>query len=125
MSGPTSVFVSRDPERDWARIGPCFLHEMTEYRRWAVESGTLTNYHHDAFDLASLRATDTYFVLTPDECLALFNREREAGRYIMFNPLCGGIPPDWAWQSLELMASEVLPKFKHQPPPRALRPIVD
>ena len=120
MSGPTSIHVSHDPERDWARVGPHFLHETINYRRWARESGTLTNYPNDVMNLDELKATGAYHVVTPDECVSLLNRERAAGRYIMFNPLCGGIHPDIAWESLELMASDVLPRFRHQLSPRSV-----
>jgi alkanesulfonate monooxygenase SsuD/methylene tetrahydromethanopterin reductase-like flavin-dependent oxidoreductase (luciferase family) len=125
MDGPVSVHVSRDPERDWARLGPFMLHEMNQYNRWARESRIKTPFPHDVTEIATLRATGAYYVVTPEDCLALFNRERAAGRYIMFNPLCGGLPPDCAWESLELIAAEVLPKFRHQPPPRVLRALVE
>ena len=118
MNGPVSVHVSRDPERDWARIGPHMLHEMNTYNRWARETGIGTPFPHDVSEISTLRATGAYHIVTPDDCVKLFNAERDAGRCIMFNPLCGGLHPDIAWQSLELMAAEVLPRFKHQPPPR-------
>ena len=31
---------------------------------------------------------------------------------LTFNPLAGGLPPDLAWESLELFASEVHPRLK-------------
>jgi alkanesulfonate monooxygenase SsuD/methylene tetrahydromethanopterin reductase-like flavin-dependent oxidoreductase (luciferase family) len=112
MSGPVAIHVSRDPERDWARVGPHMLHELNAYSRWARESGTFTPFASDVQDLQTLKNTGIYCVLTPEECLTLFERDRAAGRHIMFNPLCGGLHPDIAWESLELMAKEVLPRFK-------------
>lgn len=111
MSGPSSIYVSRDPERDWARVGPHMLHEMNTYNRWAREAGTYTPFRFDVTDLETLKGTGAYHIVTPEECLALLQRERAAGRYTMFNPLVGGLHPDIAWESLELMAAEVLPKF--------------
>jgi hypothetical protein len=33
-----------------------------------------------------------------------------ANGVLMLQPLCGGLPPEQAWESLELVASDVLPK---------------
>ncbi|MET0985580.1 MAG: LLM class flavin-dependent oxidoreductase [Steroidobacteraceae bacterium] len=114
MSGPVAIHVSRDPERDWARIGRHMLHELNMYSRWARESGAYTPFGHDVTDLQTLQATGIYRIVTPEDCVALFERERDAGHHIMFNPLCGGLHPEIAWESLELMASEVLPRFNHR-----------
>jgi hypothetical protein len=40
-------------------------------------------------------------------------RGKAQGPYAAFvlYPLCGGIPPALAWESVELFASEVLPKL--------------
>jgi alkanesulfonate monooxygenase SsuD/methylene tetrahydromethanopterin reductase-like flavin-dependent oxidoreductase (luciferase family) len=116
FSGSGSIHVSRDPERDLARIGKHLLHELNAYGRWAREAGAASPFLHDVTDLATLKATGAYPVFTPDECLAHMNRERDAGRDVMFNPLCGGLPPDIAWESLELLAAEVLPKFFYETP---------
>ncbi|MET0985891.1 MAG: LLM class flavin-dependent oxidoreductase [Steroidobacteraceae bacterium] len=112
MTGPACVYVSLDPERDWARAGPHMLYEMNTYSRWARESGVLTPWQ-EVDDIEALKATGAYYVVTPDECVALFNRVRAAGKHIAFNPMCGGLHPDIAWQSLELMAQAVLPRLRH------------
>jgi len=31
---------------------------------------------------------------------------------LLLQPLCGGLPPDLAWPSLELVASKVLPALR-------------
>ena len=31
---------------------------------------------------------------------------------LTFNPLAGGLPPDISWASLELFASEVMPRLR-------------
>ena len=48
-----------------------------------------------------------YLVLTPDECIAL---ARERGG-LFLKPLMGGLDPDVAWESLELIESKVLPEL--------------
>jgi alkanesulfonate monooxygenase SsuD/methylene tetrahydromethanopterin reductase-like flavin-dependent oxidoreductase (luciferase family) len=106
------IHVSRDPIRDWPRIGKHLLHDFNAYAKWARESGAVTPYMHDVSDLDTLKKTGVYLVLTPEQCLAFMEGERAAGRCIIFNPLCGGLDPDIAWESLELLAAEVLPKFQ-------------
>jgi hypothetical protein len=54
-----------------------------------------------------VRASGVYRVVTPDECVAL---AEECGS-LVFHPLMGGIPADLGWESLELFASKVLPRF--------------
>ena len=56
-------------------------------------------------DVDSLRTSGAYVVITPDECVA---RVRETGS-LMLHPLMGGLDPDLAWESLELIASKVIP----------------
>ena len=113
MTGPASIHVSHDPERDWPRVSPGMMHEMNVYGKWARESGAKIP-SYEVKDVDSLKATGLYHVFTPDDCLALLNKQRDAGRHTMFNPLCGGLHPDIAWESLELLASEVLPRFQHK-----------
>ena len=56
-----------------------------------------------------LRAENgAYRVFTPDEAVAYV---REHG-VLQLMPLCGGIPPEVAWESLELVASKVLPVLR-------------
>jgi prephenate dehydrogenase len=41
-------------------------------------------------------------------------REMAPGQTISFHPLCGGISPDLAWQSLRLFAGEALPALREE-----------
>ena len=107
-SGET-IFVSRDPDRSWERIGPHLLHDARSYASWQLpDQGSAV--HSRATSVAELRAEGLYRVLTPDECIA---RARERGPFCDFVhfPLCGGMPPEQGWESLELYASEVLPRL--------------
>jgi hypothetical protein len=62
-----------------------------------------------AEDLAVLDlASGDYLVVSPDECVAL---ARETGSLLLHHPLMGGLDPDLAWESLELVASKVLPRL--------------
>ena len=61
-----------------------------------------------ADDAEDLRAGGAYAVLTPDECVAM---ARSTGALRM-HPLMGGLPPELAWESLELVAAKVLPRLR-------------
>ena len=63
----------------------------------------------NAVAVEDLRAEGKYRVLTPDQCVAY--AQQPAASVVHF-PLCGGISPDLAWQSLELYAAKVLPRLE-------------
>ena len=107
---PWMLFVSRDPERSWAEVGPHLLHDATTYASW--QTGDQRSYQQsDAISIEALRESMIYRIWTPEECVAY---GREAGEDASFRlyPLGGGIPPEIGWESLELFASEVLPHFE-------------
>jgi len=101
-----SAFVSRDPDEAWAKWGPHLLHDAKAYAAWMgdeIQSATRS----DAMTVAELRAAKgNYRIFTPDEALAEI---RENG-ILMMQPLCGGLPIDYAWESLETLANDVLPR---------------
>ena len=104
----TAGFVAEDPERAWAQIGPYLLHDARMYARWqgeeqARKAGQLA----ETVDELRL-AGGIYRIFTPDEAVAHI---RSAGLFIA-QPLTGGLPPDLAWPSLELLAKEVLPRVR-------------
>ncbi len=55
-----------------------------------------------------MRASGAYVVLTPDECVA---QVRDTGS-LLLHPLMGGLDPDLAWESLELVAAKVIPRLR-------------
>ena len=115
MTGPLTIHVSTDPDRDWSRIGPHFLHELNAYGKWAEETGTPTPFQ-SLRDVEALRASGLYKILTPDQCIDFIAAQHAANRYVNISPLCGGMHPDIAWESLELLGKEVLPKLAHPTP---------
>lgn len=106
LDGPKFIHVADDPDRAWARIAPHALHETNTYGTWLTDADALGPYR-TTDDADALRAGGEYLVLTPDECLA---RVQETGA-LMLHPLMGGLDPDLAWESLELVASKVLPRL--------------
>jgi hypothetical protein len=108
-SGET-IWVARDPDKAWRELGPYLLYEATTYASWQPAYQQTSTVHSSAKSAEALRAEGKYRVLTPDECVA---RAKEKGPYAAFvlYPLCGGTPPELAWESVRLYAEEVLPRL--------------
>jgi alkanesulfonate monooxygenase SsuD/methylene tetrahydromethanopterin reductase-like flavin-dependent oxidoreductase (luciferase family) len=106
-NGPLFVYVSEDPDRAWARIAPHALHEMNSYGAWLASARGIARYAPTE-DAAALRASGHYAVMTPDECVTMVR----ANGGLVLHPLMGGLPPDLAWQGLELVAAKVLPALQ-------------
>jgi alkanesulfonate monooxygenase SsuD/methylene tetrahydromethanopterin reductase-like flavin-dependent oxidoreductase (luciferase family) len=99
-----SAFVAEDPDRAWRELGPYLLHDARMYAAWL--GGVDAASKSVAPDVEALRAENgSYRIFTPDEAVAYV---REHG-VLLTQPLCGGLPPDLAWRSLELIAGKVLP----------------
>jgi len=109
-SGPGFVFVADDVARAWERIGPHVLHEVQVYDSWQTP-GQRSAVHVEAETVDDVRASGTYRVVTPDECVALAEELGPMGT-LVFHPLIGGLAPAVAWESLGLLASKVLPRIR-------------
>ena len=107
--GPGTLFVADDPDKAWAEIGPNLLHDATVYRSWQTDD-IRSHVTAEGSTIDELRAEGVYQILTPDECVALANGIG-AHDPLIFHPLCGGIAPERAWESLVLFAAEVLPRL--------------
>jgi len=105
--GPGFVHVSRDPERDWQRIGPHALYDAQTYAAWQTPDQR-SQVHVAARTIDDVRKSGVYRVVTPDECLEI---ARQYGRVIL-HPLMGGLPPELAWEGLRLFESDVLPRLR-------------
>jgi alkanesulfonate monooxygenase SsuD/methylene tetrahydromethanopterin reductase-like flavin-dependent oxidoreductase (luciferase family) len=104
-SGPLFVHVADDPDAAWAKIAPHALHETNSYGAWLAEADEGVARYAPTDDADSLRVGGAYAVLTPDECVAMARSTGALG----LHPLMGGLPPELAWESLELVADKVLP----------------
>ena len=104
---PSTCFVARDVDAAWREIGPYMLHDAQMYASWFQQMDSITK--SSALTLEALRAErGNYRIFTPDEAA---ERIRKHGM-LMLQPLCGGLPPEIAWRSLELLASDVLPQVR-------------
>jgi alkanesulfonate monooxygenase SsuD/methylene tetrahydromethanopterin reductase-like flavin-dependent oxidoreductase (luciferase family) len=101
------VHVAEDPDKAWAELGHHFLHEAQVYNRWQTPD-IHSAVHSSATTVTELRAEGTYQILTPDECV---DRCRGFGPFdaLTLHPLCGGLPIDAAWSSIQLVADQVIP----------------
>jgi alkanesulfonate monooxygenase SsuD/methylene tetrahydromethanopterin reductase-like flavin-dependent oxidoreductase (luciferase family) len=101
---PYSTFVAEDPDEAWATLGPYLLHDAQMYASWLGERDAATK--STATTVEELRAEHgNYQILTVDQAM----EEVERHGLLMTQPLAGGIPPDLAWPSLDLIAEQVLP----------------
>jgi len=103
------VALAEDPEAGWTAMAPYFLHEMNAYGTWQAQDGVATPYRRME-DTEELRESGQYRVVTPEQFVA----EQLAAPFpfAMLHPLCGGMPMDLAWSSLELFERRVLPAFR-------------
>lgn len=100
----TSMFVVENVDRGWERLGPYLLHDAQMYASWLLDSVAASKSTAPTVD--ALRAErGPYRIVTPDEATAY---AREHGT-LPLHPLCGGCPPELAWETLHLVADRVLP----------------
>ena len=86
------VHVATDPDKAWAELGHHLLHEARTYASWQTPDIS-SAVHSTATTPDQLRAEGIYQILTPAEAVT-----REA---VVLHPLCGGMPLDAAWASLQ------------------------
>jgi hypothetical protein len=109
MDDMSTVALAEDPSEGWDRLGPFFLHENNAYGAWQSETGLATGYKTVA-DVHALRESGRYRVVTPEDLVA--ELKGAPIPFAMFHPMCGGIPPKLAWESLTLFENHVLPAFR-------------
>jgi len=104
----TSTFIAEDPDRAWSELGPYLLHDAQAYAAW-MGSEHRSSTKSVAHSVDELRQQNgPYRISTPEDAVAY---GKQFGGLVLTQPLCGGLPPDLAWQSLELMAQKVLPEL--------------
>jgi alkanesulfonate monooxygenase SsuD/methylene tetrahydromethanopterin reductase-like flavin-dependent oxidoreductase (luciferase family) len=106
-TGPLSIFVAKDPDAMWERIGPHVLHELHEYGRFGLAAGEVHHPYLAFADATAAREAGLIAVYTPEECV----EQVRLGVLPLFKPLIGGLHPDVAWESLRLFVDEVIPQL--------------
>lgn len=103
----TTAFVAEDPDAAWRRLGRYLLHDARMYASWLGEADAVSRSRAESVE--ALRAQGRpYAIFTPDEAVAYARRHG----VLLTQPLCGGIPPDLAFEHLELLGSRVLPALR-------------
>jgi alkanesulfonate monooxygenase SsuD/methylene tetrahydromethanopterin reductase-like flavin-dependent oxidoreductase (luciferase family) len=108
--GPLFLFVTEDPERDWPIVYPHVQYTSNSNFEWAKERGVGATPYPPVTTLEAMKEAKEFAVVTPDQCLELalaLGKDSE----LVFQPLMGGLAPELGFRSLELFASEVLPKL--------------
>ncbi len=105
------VWLAEDPDKFWAEFGPSALHENNAYGKWYKDWNAWNGYIVEK-DVDSLRKTGRYPVVTPDELVTQIEAQKGRDVVVTFHPLAGGAAPELAWQSLELVESQVLPGLR-------------
>lgn len=102
-----AVFVDRDPDAAWDRIGPYLLRDAMAYAAWnAGAAKPLPGTVAGARTVDDVRRAGRYLIVTPGEAIGRIR----SGEPLVVHPLCGGTPPDLGWPTLHLLADEVLPE---------------
>jgi len=102
----TTIFLARDVDEGWDQYGPYMLHDALMYGGWMGPDDKSASKSLGRTVDALRSENGPYQVYTPEVAHASIER----GVPIALQPLSGGCPPELAWQSLELLASEVLPR---------------
>jgi alkanesulfonate monooxygenase SsuD/methylene tetrahydromethanopterin reductase-like flavin-dependent oxidoreductase (luciferase family) len=108
--GPGLVLVSRDPEAIWAKFGEQLLYDAQAYDAWQTP-GNRSSWRTPATSVDDLKASSNYAIVTPEECVELVRKNGAAA----LHPLAAGIDPAVGWETLELVASEVMPALAATP----------
>lgn len=103
-----TVMLATDPDEGWERMAPYFLHETNAYGEWQAQDDVAAPYRRFD-DPDALRATGQYVVMTPEQMV----EELRAAPFpfAMLHPLCGGMPPEFAWETMRLFETGVMPAF--------------
>lgn len=100
---PTSVHLAEDVDSAWESMGPHLLHDAVTYCEW-MPADTVASSRSAANTVAELRAENgPYRILTVDQAA----EQVRTGRPLAMQPLCGGMPPELAWASLELAGTKL------------------
>ena len=107
-TGPGTIFCAEDPDAFWARYGDHLLHEARVYDSW---QGDHTSAVRDSSStVEEMRKAGAYVVWTPDELIDRVRSGDVSG--VTTHPLCGGLPPDGAWENLRLLGDVVMPAVR-------------
>ncbi|MEZ5121121.1 MAG: LLM class flavin-dependent oxidoreductase [Solirubrobacterales bacterium] len=111
------IWVSDDPDREWAWLKPYALNMMQVYEQWIGTSSDqgLDVPQGEELDADTLRQADMYLISTPEDAVRRINALRE--EYPDLEEVWGlfhfpGVPHEKVAEQLELFASRVIPHIR-------------
>lgn len=107
------MWIAEDPVATWKELGPYAMQHTNSYADYA--GGLKFAAHQRARHPDDLLADGSHGVLTPAEAVGLgqaMESFRPEYASMRVSPLVGGCPAELGMQCLELMAAQVVPKFR-------------
>jgi alkanesulfonate monooxygenase SsuD/methylene tetrahydromethanopterin reductase-like flavin-dependent oxidoreductase (luciferase family) len=100
------LYVSKNPDEAWRKVGANVMHVNNEYARW--QKGNDSAVFFEVTNIEELKKSWVCNVVTPQECVEM--ARRDGG--LTIQPLFAGLDPALAWESLHLVEKEVLPQLR-------------
>lgn len=104
------VYLCEDPDKAWHEFGSHILWEAVTYGAWSRDRALSSMHLPGVQSLEEVRSSGRYRFLTPDQLVAEVRDCPDYGALVL-HPLVGGMPIDEAWNSLQLLTDDVLPRL--------------
>ncbi|HVU60607.1 MAG TPA: LLM class flavin-dependent oxidoreductase [Mycobacteriales bacterium] len=101
------TLLAEDPDKAWNELGEHLLHEAKRYQSWQTPDVHSAVSSH-ASTVEELRAEGIYRICSPDEAIA-WCKEQGDWATMVLHPLCGGVPVERGWDTVNLYVDKVLP----------------
>ena len=111
---PSLTLISEDPDKSWAEVGKYLLYDAVTYAEWK-HSSRRAYAESSADTIEALREEGKYAILTPEAAAEKIARKGS----LNLAPLCGGMPIEFGWESLELYSGKVVPLLEEVSAPGA------
>lgn len=112
-SGAMWLVVARDPEQRRREAREHFAYQLDLYARWSAELSGWEEQRRQVAAAAVLPGRGA-LVVTPEQAVSFIRtyvEELRLNRWYSWT-LPPGLPPEWADEHIELMATEVIPAFR-------------
>jgi alkanesulfonate monooxygenase SsuD/methylene tetrahydromethanopterin reductase-like flavin-dependent oxidoreductase (luciferase family) len=104
------TLIAEDPDKAWAELGGHLLHEALMYQSWQTgDIHSAVASHASTVD--ELRTEGIYRILSPEQAIDICKAEGDFATMVL-HPLCGGMPVERGWDTLNLYVEKVLPALQ-------------
>lgn len=112
MHGSVHLNVSEDPDRTWKQVAPHVMHVVRSYAKFAegTTSSSTVNFQSIGTE-EQVRQSGFYNVVTPEQAVKLAEEAAKVGGCVYMDPIIAGLDPRVGWESLELLATKVIPRL--------------